>query len=130
MTVVIPSQSEHNFSPDDRREVVITYYCAPHGSRIAYLNSRGIKYEWFRRWRLQYFGGDIDRGITPRDNVVMTPKDSAEIKRLYSENTALKDELAKVKEELAQTREQSTAHAKAVDALGKAIATMQKYTEH
>ena len=107
MTVIIPTKE---FSPEQRRRLVLEYLERPHGTKRAFLKEQDICFDQLRRWQAALADGDLDRGLVPRKTGVMTRRDATEIRRLQAEVDRLNDQLA--------------AERKAVDALGKAISVM------
>ena len=143
MTVVIPAVAVEEFSADQKREVVMRYQETPHGKKGLYLESIGVSRDRVKTWRKQLIAGNIDTGLTPRENVRMSASDVNEIRRLQELTESLSSRIAELEgeleekdkqlvakdEQLSVKDEQNAAHARAVDSLGKAIAIMQKYTD-
>ncbi|MGV0351962.1 transposase [Corynebacterium guaraldiae] len=139
MTISIPPEDmvpQGRYTAEQKEKVVLEYYSVKHGQRRKYLDSIGVSYSSFKRWRKQFAGGDLVTGLTPRHNIPVCPENINEYKRLRKSNEALSDEIARLKQQLAEKdeiiarkAEQTEAHCRAVDAMGKAIAIMQKYSE-
>jgi hypothetical protein len=60
------------FTPAEIRELVIDYQLLPYGQKGSWLAARGVSDRQFRRWQATVFGGDLDRGLIPREGGGMT----------------------------------------------------------
>ena len=140
MTVFVPPERLREFSADEKRAVVEGYYSQPWGMRKRWLEAEGIPYGQLTVWKSQYAGGNLETGLTPRENVSVNEFDIVEVKRLKEQMAKLLEEKEQLEKQLAdqdarlaekdvllrQRDEQTAAHARAVESLGKAIAIMQK----
>jgi hypothetical protein len=61
------------FTRKEIREFMHEYYLRPYGTRKEWHASKSISDWTFRRWRTMMVQGDIDRGLTPRENGGMVP---------------------------------------------------------
>lgn len=103
------------FSIDEKRDLVHGYVCSSYGHKSQFLIDYGVTRSRMERWRKQVFAGTLELGLVPRTGGGVTSVEEVEsLKRLLTENKALKDQLAAKDAELAIQR-------RAVDALGKAI---------
>lgn len=106
------------FSLEEKREHVLAYTAAAHGTKSAYLAGHGITDTEMRGWRAAMADGDLGAGLVPRHTGSMARKDVAEIRRLQAE-------VERLRSERDQARGDADRMAKAADALGKAIDAMQ-----
>ena len=60
------------FTPTEIRELVVEYQLLPYGQNWPWLAARGVSNRRFRRWQATVFGGDLDRGLIPREGGAMT----------------------------------------------------------
>ena len=113
------------YSVEEKRALVYEYLQVPHGRKGAFLESHGLKFGKFRRWRDQVFADTLEHGLVPRSGGLMSVEESGALQRLLKENAALREELAARdtthEHELAQRDEELARQRRAVDALGKAI---------
>lgn len=141
---------EKAFTTDEIREIVETYERAPYGTKAMYLEELGVPRDKIYQWRKQVYHGNLDRNLNPRDARRITRHQTWEFLSLREKMHDLKGEnhrmqettdalragyeaqirslhaeLDQVKAELAEKEEQVILHAQAVDALGKAIATLR-----
>jgi hypothetical protein len=103
-------------SPAEIVEFVHEYYAQPHGQKARWLAGQGVTEHRMKRWRAAVFDGDLDRGLIPREGVVVSPppERSAVAKRRAAEARRHEAQLARLQarvQELEATNE----------ALGKAI---------
>jgi hypothetical protein len=113
------------FSPAEIRELVVEYQLLPRGQKGPYLAAQGVSNRQFRRWQATVFGGDLDRGLIPREGEGMTVP-PAQRRALANADAAKRDrdeaELIRLRArvgELEQTNE----------ALGKAIGLLHSLSE-
>lgn len=60
------------FTPTEIRELVVEYQLLPYGQKGPWLAAQGVSNRQFRRWQATVFGGDLDRGLIPREGGGMT----------------------------------------------------------
>lgn len=60
------------FTVEEIRELVFEYEVLVHGQKVSWLAARGLSYNTLSRWRSAVFGGDLDRGLVPREAGGMT----------------------------------------------------------
>jgi hypothetical protein len=60
------------FTPAEIRELVVEYQLLPYGQKGPWLAAQGVSDRQFRRWQATVFGGDLDRGLIPREGGAMT----------------------------------------------------------
>lgn len=105
------------FTPGEIRALVIEYQLLPHGQKGSWLAAQGVSNRQFRRWQATVFGGDLDRGLIPREGGAMTVP-PAQRRALAKADAAKQD---RDKAELAQLRERVRELEATNEALGKAI---------
>jgi hypothetical protein len=107
-------------------ELVFEYHGVAHGSKGQWLAERGLTNRQLWRWRDSVFGGDLDRGLIPRQGsaVMRSPAENTAIARRraaeHAAHGAEVDRLAARIHELEQVNE----------ALGKAIGLLHERNEH
>ncbi len=110
---------------EEIRELVYEYLALPYGARGRFLAERDISPHRFHRWRRTVVAGDIERGLVPRNGVMVSHDESAEISRLATTVKRLQAELA-VKDSQLMTKDVELRRAQAaVTALGKAIGLLR-----
>ena len=105
------------FTAAEIREFVHEYEMQPHGQKYAWLAAQNVGINQMRRWRMVVFGGDLDRGLIPREGESMTipPRQRAAWERARAaERAAHESELARMQRRVRELEETN-------DALGKAI---------
>ncbi len=105
------------FTAAEIREFVHEYELQPHGQKYAWLAARNVGYNQLRRWRLVVFGGDLDRGLIPREGGSMTippDKRTAFERARAAERAAHQVEIERMQRRVRELEETN-------DALGKAI---------
>lgn len=60
------------FTPTEIRELVIDYQLLSYGQKGPWLAAQAVSNRQFRRWQATVFGGDLDRGLIPREGGGMT----------------------------------------------------------
>lgn len=113
------------FTAAEIREVVHEYQLVPHGQKGSWLAARGVPRERLRRWRNAVYGGDLDRGLVPREGSHMTVplgKRTALERERAAERAAHEAEVAKLN---ARVRELEDTN----NALGKAIGLLHAMSE-
>lgn len=105
------------FTPAEIRELVIDYHLLPYGQKGSWLAARGVSERRFRRWQATVFGGDLDRGLIPREGGDMTVP-PAKRRALAKADAANQD---RDEAELARLRARVGELEAANEALGKAI---------
>lgn len=113
------------FTAAEIRELVHEYQLQPHGQKGPWLTERGISYARLVKWRRAVFGGDLDRGMVPRQARGMTlpPKQRTELEK----QRALERAAHQVETERLQARIRELEETNA--ALGKAIGLLHKVSE-
>lgn len=114
------------FTPAEIRELVIDYNLLPYGQKGPWLAAQGVSERRFRRWQATVFGGDLDRGLIPREGGDMTvppAKRATMAKACAAQQDRDENELARLRArvgELEQTNE----------VLGKAIGLLHEMNAH
>jgi len=113
------------FTTAEIRELVHEYQLQPHGQKGQWLRERGITYARLMKWRKAVFGGDLDRGLVPRQARGMTvpPKQRTELAKQRAAERAA--HLAETEKLQARVRELEETNA----ALGKAIGLLHQMSE-
>lgn len=113
------------FTAAEIRELVHEYQLQPYGAKAVCRPVHGITYARLMKWRKAVFGGNLDRGLVPRQARGMTlpPKQRTELeKQRAAERAAHEAETEKLQariRELEQTNE----------TLGKAIGLLHQMNE-
>jgi hypothetical protein len=113
------------FTAEEIREFVHEYQVQPYGQKRSWLAARGVSVGRFRRWQAMVFEGDVDRGLVPRDGVVMSVpsgKRTALEKARAAERAAHAAEVARLSERIRELEGTN-------DALGKAIGLLHAMNE-
>lgn len=113
------------FTTAEIRELVHEYQLLPYGQKAAWLAARGVRYHHVQKWRKAVFGGDLDRGLVPRQARGMTlpPKQRTELeKQRAAERAAHLAETEKLQARIRELEETNTA-------LGKAIGLLHQLNE-
>jgi hypothetical protein len=105
------------FTPSEIRELVVDYQLVPYGQKGPWLVAHGVSNRQFRRWQATVFGGDLDRGLIPREGGAMTVP-PAQRRALAKADAAKQDRDAA---ELDQLRARVYELEATNEALGKAI---------
>jgi hypothetical protein len=105
------------FTPTEIRELVVEYQLLPYGQKGPWLAAHGVSNRQFRRWQATVFGGDLDRGLIPREGGGMTVPPAK--RRALAKADAAKQDRDEV--ELVQLRERVRELEATNEALGKAI---------
>ena len=113
------------FTTAEIRELVHEYQLQPHGQKGQWLRERGITYARLMKWRKAVFGGDLDRGLVPRQARGMTvpPKQRTELaKQRAAERASHQAEAEKLNARIRELEETNAA-------LGKAIGLLHQMSE-
>lgn len=110
------------FTPAEIRELVVDYELVPHGQKGPWLAARGVSNRQFRRWQSAVFGGDLDRGLIPREGIGMTVPPAK--RRAMAKADADQQDLDAA--ELAHLRARVRELEATNDALGKAIGLLHE----
>lgn len=113
------------FTSAEIREFVHEYQLVPHGQKSAWLRERGITYARLMTWRKAVFGGNLDRGLVPRQAKGMTlpPKQRAELERQRAaERAAHQAETERLQARIRELEETNVA-------LGTAIGLLHQMSE-
>jgi hypothetical protein len=113
------------YTADEIREFVHEYTAQPFGRKAEWLAEQAVSYDRLRRWRSAVFGGDLDRGLIPRDSggVSITPGQRAALERhLARERAEHAAEVERLNERIRELEEVS-------GALGKAIGLLHLMSE-
>jgi len=105
------------FTPAEIRELVVEYQLLPYGQKGSWLAAQGVSNRQFRRWQATVFGGDLDRGLIPREGGHMTVPPAK--RRALAKADAAKQDLDEA--ELAHLRARVRELEATNEALGKAI---------
>ena len=110
------------FTSEQKRLFVLEYMDQPHGQKAKWLQAQAFSRSVFRGWRLAYLGGDLDRGLTPRNAELVTSSGHRmiQLEKAFDRQTA---ELVKLRGQNEQLQATNTA-------LGKAIGFMHERSEH
>lgn len=135
----------HRLTPDQKRQLVLDYLAAPHGSKTAFLRDQGIPYMTFQRWRAQVAAGTLETGLVPRDlSRPFGREENKELVRMVDEAKEHQEQVQQLKADHAKevaalkaaaAAQEEAAQARIVqaegvaDALGKAIALLQRHDE-
>lgn len=114
------------------REFVHQYELQPYGQKASWLAERGVSSYRFRVWRNGVYGGDLDRGLFPRDSsgMVIPRRERTALERERARERA--EHEAEVARLIARVQELEASNGtlgKANDALGKAIGLLQAMSE-
>lgn len=113
------------FTSEEIREFVHEYHSLPKGHKGPWLAARPVSYHTLMRWRDAVYGGDLDRGLIPREGSHMTVppgKRTALEKARAAERAAHAAEVAQLN---ARVRELEDTN----DLLGKAIGLLHAMSE-
>lgn len=113
------------FTAAEIRELVHEYQLVPHGQKATWLRERGIRYAHVIKWRKAVFGGNLDRGLVPRQARGMTlpPKQRTELEQQRAaERAAHQAETEKLNARIRELEETNVA-------LGKAIGLLHQMSE-
>lgn len=113
------------FTTAEIRELVHEYQLQPHGQKAIWLRERGLTYANLIKWRKAVFGGNLDRGLVPRQARGMTlpPKQRTELeKQRAAERATHKAETEKLNARIRELEETNAA-------LGKAIGLLHQMSE-
>jgi hypothetical protein len=113
------------FTAAEIRELVHEYQLQPHGQKAIWLRERGLTYERLIKWRKAVFGGNLDRGLVPRQARGMTlpPRQRTELeKQRAAERAAQKAETERLQARIRELEETNAA-------LGKAIGLLHQMSE-
>ncbi len=113
------------FTTAEIRELVHEYQLVAHGQKAAWLAQRGLRYHHVIKWRKAVFGGNLDRGLVPRQARGMTlpPKQRTELAKQRAAERA--EHEAETERLQARIRELEETNA----ALGKAIGLLHQMNE-
>ena len=113
------------FTAAEIRELVHEYQLAPHGQKSTWLREHDVTYAQLMKWRKAVFGGNLDRGLVPRQARGMTlpPKQRTELEKQRAAERAA--HLVETERLQARIRELEETNA----ALGKAIGLLHKVSE-
>ena len=113
------------FTVAEIREFVHEYHRQPHGLKGLWLAGQPVSHAMLTRWSAAVYGGDLDRGLVPREGRAMTVppgKRTALEKSRAAERAAHAAEVAKLS---ARVRELEDTN----NALGKAIGLLHAMSE-
>jgi len=113
------------FTVVEIREFVHEYHRQPHGQKGAWLARQPVSHAMLTRWSAAVYGGDLDRGLVPREGRAMTVpprKRTALEKSRAAERATHAAEVAKLS---ARVRELEDTN----NALGKAIGLLHAMSE-
>jgi hypothetical protein len=108
------------FTAAEIRELVHEYQLVPHGQKAAWLRERGIRYAHVIKWRKAVFGGNLDRGLVPRQARGMTlpPKQRTELaKQRAAERAEHEAETERLQARIRELEETNAALGKAIGLL-------------
>lgn len=114
------------FSASEIEELVLEYERIPFGSKEAWCRERGIVPQRMRRWRMAYYGGDLERGLVPRKGVKMRRKYLSPSERLLADKEA---ENERLRQEIQRLNADVYKLEKANEILGKAIGLLHQLNE-
>ena len=60
------------FTAVEIREFVHEYHRQPHGRKGSWLAGQSVSHAMLTRWSAAVYGGDLDRGLVPREGRAMT----------------------------------------------------------
>lgn len=114
------------YTAEEIRGIVEAYYQQPYRMKQSWLESQGIGYKRFRRWRDSVYIGDLDRGLIPRGGGGLSINHERQ-QRLARDRDAT---LAARDAEIARLNARLSALERVNDALGKAIGLLHERNEH
>lgn len=107
------------------REFVYEYERLPHGTKQEWIDGQTFSRWQMRRWQAAVFGGgDLDRGIIPRQGMSMPS--SQEFRRRTAKDDVQARQAAEITRLEARVRELEGTN----EALGKAIGLLHQLNEH
>jgi hypothetical protein len=112
-------------------EFVDEYHRQPFGQKSSWLAGRGVTYHRLRRWQAAVFGGDLDRGLIPREGsgVTIPPAKRTALAAARAAEQA-QAELARLRARVHELEQSNEGLEKANEALGKAIGLLHAMREH
>lgn len=113
------------FTSEQIREFVHEYELQPYGTKGAWLAGQCVSYDRLKRWRTAVFEGDLERGLVPRQGVLMTVPQG---RRRGLEQQRAKERAAQVVE-VARLRDRVRELEAVNDALGKAVGLLHHMSE-
>lgn len=122
------------FTPEQKREHVLAHLRQPHGMKGRYIQQVGITAVTLRKWRSQMAAGTLETGLVPRKLTrELGLEENKELVRMADEAAKHRAEIDQLKathaKELAEKDAQIAKAEKVADALGKAIALVQRDDE-
>jgi DNA-binding transcriptional MerR regulator len=108
------------FTTAEIRELVHEYQLQPHGQKAIWLRERGLTYAHLIKWRKAVFGGNLDRGLVPRQARGMTlpPKQRTELaKQRAAERAEHEAETERLQARIRELEETNAALGKAIGLL-------------
>jgi len=116
--------SMSGYTLQEIRDLIHEFELLEHGTKSAWFAQQPFDKWTFYRWRRSFFGGDLDRGLVPREHVVMKKNNSL---RAFERARAL--EISDHEQEVAQLRARIEMLEGTNEALGKAIGLLHKLNE-
>ena len=114
------------FTLEEIRDYVHEYQRLPHGTKGTWLKQQPFSRHQFWRWQYAVFGGDLDRGLIPRESSGMTPDSKARRELSHQQGSISKEQHEAALVALnARIRELEGTN----DALGKAIGLLHAMRE-
>jgi hypothetical protein len=114
-------------------ELVFEYKGLSHGSKAGWLAERGLTGRRMGRWRDSVLGGDLDKGLIPREGsaVKRSPAEQTSIaRRRAAEQAAHADEVRQLNTRIRELEQSNGRLTQANDALGKAIGLLHERNAH
>lgn len=122
------------FTPKQKREHVVEYLRQPHGFKHKYAQHVGITAVTINKWRSQLWAGTLEVGLVPRHLTrTLGLEEDKELVRMADQAAEHRAEMDRLKaahaKELAAKDAQIAKAEQVADALGKAIALVQRDDE-
>jgi hypothetical protein len=116
------------------RQHVIDYHSQPYGKKTAYLECEGLTRSTISRWGAQLAAGTLETGLVPRTvSGLGNGYENKELIRMADDAQKHQQQMSQLKadhaEELAKKDARIAQAESAADALGKAIALLQRHDE-
>lgn len=115
------------WTAEEIREFVFEYDRQPHGTKQAWLAGTVVSPWQLRKWQHTVFGGDLERGLAPRQAVGVSP---ASRRRAAAARSAAQAEVEALRARVAELEAANGSLERANDALGKAIGLLQAMSVH
>lgn len=105
----------------EKADLITEYIAVPHGKKTQWRQEHNLSANDVCKLKRQYFGGDLDRDLTPR-TIGSMDKPSARLVQLERLLAQREEEIERLHSELDKANQVN-------DALGKAIGLVEKYSD-